>query len=75
MKVCNNDDCDGEWITYSPLQDGGLVSVEQCPVCAAAARQQAEDAERRRTEDEYQRLRRLGNAAGNMYAHLDGEPC
>lgn len=39
---CNEPNCDGEWITEPPLQDGGMCSVRQCPVCAAQARRETE---------------------------------
>lgn len=43
---CGNEQCDGEWISEPPLQDGGWVSVRQCPVCAATAKREAEECER-----------------------------
>lgn len=65
---CENPNCDGEWVTEPPLQDGGMASVYQCPDCSAKARREAEETDRRQ-----EHLRIQGRAAGNMYAHLADE--
>ena len=62
---CDEVNCDGTWVTEPPLQEGGLCSVYQCPICAAQSRRESAERDQRLEE-----MRRAGRAAGNMWAAL-----
>ena len=40
------DECDGEWATFHPLQDGGMCSVRQCKAPMSEASHESDIPER-----------------------------
>jgi hypothetical protein len=49
--ACNDPNCEDGWVTYPPLQEGGMCAVRQCEDCAQQERAAVEERDKHAVHD------------------------